>query len=51
MAFELVYRAENRSKSSGAPAGAFPKPDWAGKRAKIGDFRFYAPPSLLAEQT
>ena len=26
MALELVYRAENRCKSSGAPAGAFPKP-------------------------
>ncbi len=26
MAFELVYRVENRCKSSGAPVGAFPKP-------------------------
>ena len=26
MALELVYRAENRCKSSGAPAGAFPMP-------------------------
>ena len=26
MALELVYRAETRCKSSGAPAGAFPRP-------------------------
>ena len=30
IALELVYRAENRCKSSGAPAGAFPKPLKAG---------------------
>ncbi len=26
MALEFVYRAENQRKSSGAPAGAFPRP-------------------------
>ncbi len=26
IALQLIYRAENRCKSSGAPAGAFPKP-------------------------
>jgi hypothetical protein len=48
MALELVYRAEHRCKSSGAPAGVFPwpppGPGWAAKRPRIGDFRSYTPP-------
>ncbi len=45
MALELVYRAKNRCKSSGALAGAFrpPGPSWAGNRPKIVDFRSYPP--------
>ncbi len=48
MALEIVYRTENRCKSSGAPAGAFPKPPlgpgWDGTRLNIDDFRSYPPP-------
>ncbi len=47
MDLELVYGAEHRCKSSGAPAGAFPKPPgpgWAGKRPKVDEFRSYPHP-------
>ncbi len=48
IALELIYRTENRTESSGAPAGAFPRPPsapgWAGKRPKIAEFRSYLPP-------